>query len=419
MHNAKTTIAKNKRILVLGANEESKVYVNTIQNNGDVAIVTDHIPTSPAKGIADEFWNINGLDVDSVVECALKNGIDAVVLGVADPLVSAYVEIAHKLNMPCFIKKEHIPFFTDKEIFISECEKEGIPVAERYYVGDSVADLTADALKFPCVFKPSKGRGGKGVKVCAKKEDISELFENAKSYSDNGKVIIEQYMNCSEVVVQYYFCNSEAHLVCVSDRTFLAGENAVYPVTVGNVYPSTLTFEFREKAHPAFVRLFNRLGIEDGVLEMQLFYSNGLFLPYDMAAFVSGEASGPILEKVYGINFVKSLVEYSTSGYMQKCVDYPNPYGVGGSIWILLNEGTISAVCGLECLNNNDNVIRFIQRLYMNDVVSGNMVYTEKSTFMRIWIWAETEEKYKLVEQNIRNSIRVYDENGKSMIVGK
>ena len=56
-----------KKILILGANPETAVLVKMAQKMGIYAIVTDNIPGSYAKKIADESWDIDGMDVKGIV----------------------------------------------------------------------------------------------------------------------------------------------------------------------------------------------------------------------------------------------------------------------------------------------------------------------------------------------------------------
>ena len=86
----------NKKLIILGGNYETGVLVEKANELGIYTIVIDPKSNAPSKTYACESYNIDGFDIDKIVELAKKIKIDGVLVGVADILVSSYQRICQK-----------------------------------------------------------------------------------------------------------------------------------------------------------------------------------------------------------------------------------------------------------------------------------------------------------------------------------
>jgi phosphoribosylaminoimidazole carboxylase (NCAIR synthetase) len=91
-----------KKLLILGANPETIPLIETAKAMSIFTIVTDPDPDAPAKKFADRAININGMDVDSLVNYCKAEGVDGVLVGVADRLIEPYQKVCQLLNLPCY-----------------------------------------------------------------------------------------------------------------------------------------------------------------------------------------------------------------------------------------------------------------------------------------------------------------------------
>lgn len=410
-----------KKLLLLAANEETKKFVEKAHELNVEVIVTDHITDSPAKAIADRYYNINGKNTEEIIRHVKEERIDGVLVGVADPLVESYLNITKNLNFPCYISGDNIGFFTNKSEFKRICKEYGLCVVDEFYVGKDSDEALKKVEYFPCVIKPSKGRGGKGVSLCVSQEDFEGKFKIAKKYADDEVVIVEKYMNCCDVIANYYFVDGYAYLIAVSDRQTVKSKMSISPVTFANIYPSKLTKTFIDKCDLKFRKIFSDLKINNGILEMQIFWDGKNFFPYDPACILGGELSGPIFSKVFGIDLIDNFIKYALTGNMH-CKTIPSDLGkVPGnrfaqSIWILLKPGKVGKVYGIDSIGKLQGVIGYLQRLREGDIVTDEMFETEKSAIARVWIVEENSIKLKELEYKVRNQISVYDLAGKNMV---
>ena len=88
-------------------------------------IVTDYLSeeASPAKRLADESWSVSTGDVDTLVDLARINGVDAVVTGKNEFNISKTIELADKLKLPFYNSKYAWEICSNKDQFNLNAEK--------------------------------------------------------------------------------------------------------------------------------------------------------------------------------------------------------------------------------------------------------------------------------------------------------
>ena len=75
---------QGKKLLILGGAYLHNKVVEAAHEMGIYTIVTDNVPNSPAKKIADKAYDINVSDVDGIVEMCRRENVDAVLTVMLD-----------------------------------------------------------------------------------------------------------------------------------------------------------------------------------------------------------------------------------------------------------------------------------------------------------------------------------------------
>ena len=86
-----TSALKNKKLLIIGGDSFSVDIVKTAQSMGIYTIVTDWYDTkrSPAKLVADEYWNTSIEDYESLTKQIQEHHVDGILTGFTDSYLLA------------------------------------------------------------------------------------------------------------------------------------------------------------------------------------------------------------------------------------------------------------------------------------------------------------------------------------------
>ena len=185
-----------KRLLILGGIALSKEIVETAHSAGIDVYVTDYLPDSPAKRVADKSFMVSTTDVDAVVDLIKREHIDGVLTGYIDLLLPYYVQICRKSGLPCYATEEQIAITTDKNRFKDLCRKYSVPTVPEY----SYEEVLAGKAVFPVLVKPVDNSGARGIFICTNLDEFKENYEKSLAFSPSKHLLIERYMTGKEAI---------------------------------------------------------------------------------------------------------------------------------------------------------------------------------------------------------------------------
>lgn len=411
-----------KKLIILGGNPETAVLVNTAMAMGIYTIVVDPNPDAPAKKNASESYNIDGFEVDKIVQLAKDHKVDAVLVGVADILVKPYREICEKLNMHCYATKEAIEAFCSKDGFKRYCLKHNIQDIPGIYLDESSSIEKPKNVDFPLMIKPVDSGGGVGMKICRDDKDYQESVKTALKYSKKGVVLVEKYMDCDDMAAYYTFRKGVPYLSATYDRITTKKQGDLSPVGIGAIYPSKYAELFVDKVHPKLSAFFKALHIQNGVLNIQFFVENGVFYAYDPGFRLQGEAPHIHLAHINGFDHRKMLINYAFTGVLGED-DFPEKNDpmfkgkIASTIWVLLKEGKIESIQGLNKIKINNDVIFVLERFKRGDIVKKEWLGTEKQIFARIYVVTDSVLELNNTITEFENHLKIIDDRGNNMIL--
>ena len=412
----------NKRLLILGGNPETGVLVDIANNMGIYTIVIDPNPNSPAKKIANESFEFDGFDIEEIVELAKNKKIDGVLVGVADILVSPYQMICEKLQLPCYATQEIVKAFCSKDGFKEVCQKFNLRDIPGYYINDILNIDKLPNLDFPLMVKPVDNGGGVGMRICYNKKDLQNSIINAIKFSKKGGVLVEQYMNCDDIFAYYTFKDGKAYLSAIADRITTKKQGNLSPVCIGAIYPSKYSNHFIKNVNPLMISFFEKLGIKNGVLNLQFFVNDNQYYAYDPGFRLQGEAPHIHISEINKFDHRKMLLNYALSGSLgiddfNEKNDCLFKNGYASTIWVLLKSGTIANIKGLDVIKSDKNVSFVMERFKENDMIEPNMIGTERQVFARIYLQCDEFEFLKEKIAEFQQILEIKDIDGENMII--
>lgn len=413
---------KDKKLLVVGANPETIPLVQIANELGVKTIVTSNKETDPAKKYAWKSFEVDGLDVPGLIALANQEKVDGILVGVADILVPVYCKVCAALNLPCYATPEIVNVFSYKDVFKATCERYGVHGIPEYYLDETLNPDDISKIVFPVMVKPVDGYSGLGMTVCYDASQLKDAVEKALSFSKCKRFIVERYMQCDDLGIYYTFKDGCCSASCIFDRFTTDKQPGLSRVCIGAVYPSKHIKDYFSRMHPNAVNLFKEIGIKNGVLLFQAFYENGEFYVYDTGFRLQGEAPHLHMKAIHGFDQREMLVRYALTG-SEGDIDLAkedNAYFRGkwaSTLWILLKEGKIKDIQGLEHIDSDPRVVAYVQRLYVNDNVPSDWIGTEKQVMIRIYFVCETKQQLADCVKEYQRNIQVLDTQDNDMVL--
>tara|TARA_B110000444_G_C18332383_1_gene363441 strand:- start:10 stop:549 length:540 start_codon:yes stop_codon:yes gene_type:complete len=168
--------------------------------------------------------------------------------------------------------------------------------------------------------------------------------------------------------------------------------------------------------------MFQDLGVQNGVLNLQFFYENQKFYTYDPGFRLQGEAPHIHINAVNDFNSQEMLINFALSGSMSvDDLEHRNDYyfknTYSSTLWILLKDGVITNINGLNTIQNNPAIIDIIQRFALGDEVTPEMVGNERQVFARIYLNCDSLDELKEKIKFVNSTLIIEDADHNNMII--
>lgn len=413
---------EGKKLLILGGNPETTPLVQIANGMGIKTIVTSGRSTDHAKKAAWKAYDVDGMDVDGLIELAKNEKVDGVLVGVADILVPSYCKVCGALGLPCYATEKIVEVFSFKDKFKETCEKYGVHGIPEYKLDADCKREDLDKIVYPVMVKPVDNGGGVGMTVAYNEEELLEGVKKALDASYKKRFIVERYMQCDDMGMYYTFKDGYCSASCIYDRYTTDEQKGKSRVCLGGIYPSKHIEEYFLKMHNNSLRMFKEIGIQNGVLMLSGFYENGEFYVYDTGFRLQGEAPHLLMKAIHGFDQREMLIRFALTG-SEGDVDLIEDDDTrlrgkwASTLWFLLKEGKIASIEGFENIESDQRVVANIQRLYEGDTVLREWVGNEKQVLTRLYLVCNSKEELAACLNEYQSKVKVTDVSGNSMLL--
>ena len=194
------------KVAVIGGGGREHAIIKSLRKSEEI----DKIYALPGNGgIAEDAESvaIGAKDLDAIVDWAVSEAVDYMVVAPDDPLVLGLVDRLNEKGIPCFGPNKKAAIIEGSKAFSKNLMKKyGIPTAEYEIFSDMDEALEyVKTCKIPVVIKADGLALGKGVIIAETRDDavagIRTIMEERKFGASGDTVVIEEYLEGPEVSV--------------------------------------------------------------------------------------------------------------------------------------------------------------------------------------------------------------------------
>lgn len=414
---------EGKKLLLLGSNVGTMDLLTYAKENGAYTIVADNLPEEKSfcKRYADKSELISTADIAQLKELIRREKIDGVLAGISEFNLLSAMKLCEDLSLPFYCTRRQWDIIEDKEQFRRLCRDHGVPSPQTFFSGSEPTPDDIKRIIFPVVVKPVDSSSSIGVHICRRKDDLVQAVNDALSYSVKKRIIIEAFFEGEEFTAHYSIVNKEVSLAFIDNRVpVFVHQGDVTSVPIARLYPSSFTEEYLKQVDGKMVDLCKSLDLDCGVLFVQGLYNKpkNRFVIFEAGLRCAGEAPYRFLEKINGVNFFNSLVDYSLFGKTDSNGEGKNDVFLNGRFACVLSfvskGGTIARI------DNFDNIERRIPSIIDKEcrykvgdsTPSGD---TLRQIVLRFVLVCDSKEQMVDDIETINQSIVVLNNEGKDM----
>ncbi len=418
---------KGKKLLIIGGAFQHCKLVEAAKQLGVITCVTDYLPyeNAPAKQIADKYYTYNITDFDDIVDMCKKEKIDGVISTSLDACQKPYQKICELLGFPCFGDQKQFEILTDKNLFKQYCRKNGVDVIPEYFESQFQNEETCNKnVEFPILIKPGESRGSRGQSICNNYCEACAGIEFARKESSNGQVVIEKYMGqANDFSMTILMLNGKAYPFRTVDRILGKYEDGLDKLAVGSASPSVFTKLYMDNVHKRVEKLYQDIGLVNAPVFMQGFVDGSTVRFYDPGLRLPGGEYERMFTIATGKNPLFPLIEFALTGKVSNEFmvfdenDIWIQNKVVGQVLPTLAKGKIAKIEGLDKIRQRKEVVAVFERFGVGDEIFATRNVNQR--FCEIDLVCNSNQEMKEVVDYIYDTLKIFDENGKDMLISK
>lgn len=414
---------KGKKLLLLGGPSLMIDVIKKARELGVHTIVTDWYDpeVSVAKKEADEYRMVSTSDVDALVQLVKDENIDGVYTQYTDSALPYCQQVCERTGLHFFINAEQEHLISNKEQSKHLCMKYGIPVSKEYHMTEEFLEEDVDAIEWPVLTKPTDNSGQRGITICHNVDELKKGYAYAKENSKEGQVVVEEYMQGDYLVLNFTLQDGNLYLSGMADKPVIDEKysNGLIRLPKGYIMPSKYLDLFYEKRFKNFKALAEGIGLKNGNWSVECVCRNNDFYVFEMQFRLGGMRHYTFVQAENGIDTLEMHIRFALTGkfagYDLSKMDTPYYKKTYCSLNMLLKDGVITRTDGTEILDELPEVKSYLPMHQIGDKVE--LSGTVFQIFMKASIVAESKEDLNRVLKTIQDTIHVYDENGKDMML--
>lgn len=285
----------------------------------------DNRPENPGHKFADRFYNVSITEIETIRSIAKCECADAVLSYASDVGAVSAANVSASLDLAT-PPPDTVETFAFKTQFREFLNKNGLNTPDFYQVKSiNEARDAFSALSKPVFCKPNDSSGSKGVSLVTDLSQIDAAFENAKSYSQQKLVMLEENIVRSgyQIAGDGFLINGTLRYTFWGNEHFDKTCNGLVPV--GESFPSAHSSEDLERAYKTFDHIFKTSGLTDVPVNFDfVFDQNGELYVLELGPRAGGNLIPKVAHLATGCNLAAANVEAALGNDVSRFLR-PNP----------------------------------------------------------------------------------------------
>lgn len=400
-----------KNVIVLGGTNPHVQLLKKMKERGYYTILVDYYPNPPAKPYADEHIQASTMDKDAVFEIAKSKEVSLVITTNIDQANITACYVAEKLNLPHPYSYETALNVTDKSRMKSIMWENGISTS-MYVTCSSIEEIDINGLNYPIVVKPADSNGSRGVHKCSDAEELRFYFKDAREASRNGKVVIEGFVDGTEVSFYYFIQNHSAHYITSNQRfRFRAGTAGVIQ-SAGGLYPVALPRIIYQKMQENADKIAKSFKLDNTPIFIQAIATDNEVFVIEFAPRIGGGLSYRLIENENQFDIINATIDSFLGNKPELKIVQPERFSA------VMNVYAPGITMG-RFLRTENAIEEDLAKEFYQYKMEGSEVSEDMSSGSRVGAFFiqgnEVQEIYDKI-MRINNIIEVLDINGNAVM---
>ena len=407
---------ERKKLLLLGIDSTTRDAIEYAKSKNVYTIVTDFSSpeTKKEKKLADEYWMIDVADFETLKNKCIEEGVTNIYAGTNEFCLDQCKRLCKELGFPFYASDDGWKASRDKGFYKEECRKAGVLTPKQYYLDKNFSGKDLEKIQYPVVVKPSDSTARKGLSIVSNQDELRTAYEKALEYSENKKIIVEQYIDGIDAYIGCYIHNKKLKLLYVTVTQFIR-VNGQKRFGFSSDF-SKITKLVDEQLLSKYEKLITNMKCENGVCMFQCTSRDNLIYTFEFGYRLDGIRIWERVARTKGINELKMMVDLALGENISDDAFIENGTKEKHICWLMWSlPGKISKIEGRKELYSRNDIGVLVDRFKEGDTVLD--VLDMRAIALIIEVFGKNYEEITEKMMYINKTLHFYDENMNDMLI--
>lgn len=257
------------KILIIGAGFGQVPAILKAKELGIEVISVDKNPNAIGVSLVDDFFEIDVVDRDAILELVIKEKVQGVMTMQSDlpvPIIGyindkmGFSGVSYDTAINCSIKNKTREVLDQNKV----AQPKFKVVKNRKEVLEAIK-----TLDYPVIIKSCDSSGSRGVTKVKSIGDINNAIIEVKNNTRQKEFLVEEFIEGIEFGAQAFSVNGKCEIVLLHNDSLSSGD---YMIPVGHSFPSFLNERKRNDAIKIIKSCVEALRIENGPSNIDLIF---------------------------------------------------------------------------------------------------------------------------------------------------
>ena len=262
-----------KNALVIGAGRGQVPIIRLCQNYGYRVYVVSPQGNYPGLDIANGICQVDIRNYNEIISFAKRNNINAVLTDQLDTGVFTAALVAETLGLRGITTKVATKF-SNKYEMRDTARKAGINVPKYTKVSNKCEIETKLAsFCFPLIMKPVDSAASRGVFKVYSMKEIEDNFDYTISFSKTSEIIVEEFIEGKEYVVEAYTSNFNPKNLIVGHRDYFDIPDTFIPNATVFIDADSANSPLEKRLKEVNINLIKAFELPFGITHAEFLYN--------------------------------------------------------------------------------------------------------------------------------------------------
>lgn len=397
-----------KKAIVLGGTLPHVTLINKLKRRGFEVILVDYLEKPYAKDYAHRHIQASTLDLEAVTKIAKEEKVDLVISTCIDQANATACFVSEKLGLPHPYSYNTALSVTDKLKMKETMVKNNIPTSKFLRIKNA-SQPGLETLKYPLIVKPVDCNSSKGVRKIENADDcLADAVKSAVNLSRTKEAIIEEYVTGTEIGIDTFIVNGQAHVLMIKERRKVQKNNGGIQQIQGCTWPLPGYEHVMPEASRIANLIANAFNLKNCALMIQAILCNNQINVIEFGARIGGGESFRIIKDSTSFDYVEASINSFLGEEIS--LDFHAPTGFYADNFIYAKKCIFDRIeCPEELLH--DGTITYLNELKPSGVEIDEQITSSNRVGVAVVKADTAEELYKKIDRTI-SSLEVFDING-------